>query len=82
MGESRERFGWLGIWCEDWYESNAYQRYADNDIMPPAAGQLKLLRGGSWHGATPLPFRCAARLPMNPDDKACWTGFRCVRERK
>ncbi|MBI4982452.1 MAG: formylglycine-generating enzyme family protein [Candidatus Omnitrophica bacterium] len=37
------------------------------------------VRGGSWHGDSPLPFRCASRLPINPDNRAIWTGFRCVR---
>jgi formylglycine-generating enzyme required for sulfatase activity len=66
-------------WCEDWYESNAYERYARNDTTLPKTGQLKLVRGGSWHGSIPLPFRCAARIPTNPDDKVYWTGFRGVR---
>jgi formylglycine-generating enzyme required for sulfatase activity len=67
-------------WCEDWYESRAYERYERNDLSPPATGQSKLLRGGSWHGDTPIPFRCAARISRDPSDTAPWTGFRCVRE--
>lgn len=66
-------------WCEDWYESKAYQSYAGNDLTLPKTGQFKLVRGGSWHGDSPRPFRCAARLPINPDDRVYWTGFRCVR---
>lgn len=68
-------------WCEDWFEGNVYQRYAKNDLTLPADGQFKIVRGGSWHGDNPLPFRCAARLLANPDGKAAWTGFRCVRRR-
>jgi formylglycine-generating enzyme len=66
-------------WVEDWYESNAYARYAKNYLTLPNAGQFKLLRGGSWHGDNPVPFRGAARLPKNPDDRASVVGFRCVR---
>ncbi|MFH1117290.1 MAG: formylglycine-generating enzyme family protein [Pseudomonadota bacterium] len=66
-------------WCEDWYENNVYERYARKDLTLPSAGQSKILRGGSWHGDAPLPFRCGARLPKNPEDRAHWVGFRCVR---
>ena len=66
-------------WCEDWYEETAYERYARKDLTLPHTGQSKILRGGSWHGDAPLPFRCGARLPKNPDDKAYWSGFRCAR---
>ncbi len=51
-------------WCEGGYESNA--------------GRFRVVRGGSWHGDSPRPFRCAARLPVDPVDRAFWTGFRCV----
>lgn len=64
-------------WIEDWYESNAYTRYSRNDLTLPNAGQLKLLRGGSWHGDYPAPFRCAARIQRTPEEKAHWNGFRC-----
>jgi len=66
-------------WCEDWYESNVYERYARNDLTLPNTGQYKILRGGSWHGDNSLPFRCAARLPRPPEDLASVSGFRCVR---
>ena len=66
-------------WVKDWYESNVYERYARNNLTLPNTGQFKLLRGGSWHGDRPVPFRCAARLPKNPGDRANVVGFRCVR---
>jgi formylglycine-generating enzyme len=67
-------------WCEDWYEANAHERYARKDLTLPNSGKSKVLRGGSWHGDNPLPFRCAVRLDMNPEDRASVTGFRCARE--
>lgn len=66
-------------WCEDWYEIGAYERYAGGDLTPPGEGGDKILRGGSWHGDNPVPFRCAARLNRPPGDKSIYTGFRCVR---
>ncbi|MBN1199586.1 MAG: SUMF1/EgtB/PvdO family nonheme iron enzyme [Bacteroidales bacterium] len=69
-------------WCEDWYEENVYHRYAKGELSLPKNGKFKIVRGGSWHGETPLPFRCSARLPVDPAYKSAWTGFRCVRNRK
>lgn len=66
-------------WCVDWYGPNAYQRYARNDLTLPDTGQLKLVRGGSWHGDYPAPFRCASRIPIDPEASAHWNGFRCAR---
>lgn len=66
-------------WCENWHEDGAYERHARGDLALPRAGQSKMLRGGSWHGDNPLPFRCAARVPRNPDERASVAGFRCVR---
>lgn len=66
-------------WCEDWYQKDAYERYARKDLTSPNRGESKVLRGGSWHGDNPLPFRCAVRLDKDPEDRASVTGFRCVR---
>ncbi|MBI3927473.1 MAG: hypothetical protein HY319_18185 [Armatimonadetes bacterium] len=38
------------------------------------------MRGGSWHGDTPIPFRCAARLERPSGDSSPYTGFRCARD--
>jgi formylglycine-generating enzyme len=66
-------------WCEDWYEDNVYERYARGDSTVPTTGNSKILRGGSWHGDEPLPFRCAARISKDPEDRASVTGVRCAR---
>ena len=38
-------------WCEDWYDSKAYERHKRGDLQPPANGQYRVLRGGSWTSA-------------------------------
>lgn len=66
-------------WCEDSYDADAYERYSTGDLRLPNTGQEKILRGGSWHGDTPIPFRCAARLNRPAYDRSPYTGFRCAR---
>jgi formylglycine-generating enzyme required for sulfatase activity len=69
-------------WCEDWYQNDVYERYARKDLTLPKNGKTKVLRGGSWHGDNPLPFRCAVRLDKDPEDKASVSGFRCVLQQR
>jgi formylglycine-generating enzyme required for sulfatase activity len=66
-------------WCEDWYDREAYRRYARGDLTPPASGSLKVLRGGSWSNHFPQCFRCVYRLYFHPVDRSNYYGFRCVR---
>ena len=66
-------------WCEDWYDENAYRRYARGDLTPPASGSVKVLRGGSWLRDDPQDFRCASRYDTHPDYRYYSHGFRCVR---
>ncbi len=49
-------------WCADWYDSDAYSRYKQGDLTPPAAGESHVVRGGSWHFHQRDHFRCAYRL--------------------
>ena len=66
-------------WGGDWYEGNAYQRYAKGDLQPPASGILRVLRGGSWCSGFPRVFRCADRGYDYPGGRYSVVGFRCVR---
>ena len=80
-------------WCGDWYEGNAYERYAKGDLTPPASGDRKVLRGGDSDGGGPRDFRCADRYFDDPWSFRCayrgnyfvpgyryyGYGFRCVR---
>jgi len=37
-------------WCNDWYDSDAYNRYKTGDLKPPVSGTSSVLHGGSWSG--------------------------------
>ena len=65
-------------WCANWYDKDAYKRYATGDLTPPASGTFVVLRGGSCDVVPPL-FRCADRNVISPDVASYNTGFRCVR---
>jgi len=70
-------------WCADWYDEDAYQRYAKGDLKPPGSGTFVVLRGGSWNCfGGPRHFRCAGRchpLPAYPFAASYDFGFRCAR---
>jgi len=68
-------------WCDDWYEGDAYKRYAKGDLTPPASGTYKMLRGGSWINFDPAIFRCADRRHLwRPVARVYGDGFRCARD--
>ncbi|MBP7638924.1 MAG: SUMF1/EgtB/PvdO family nonheme iron enzyme [Kiritimatiellae bacterium] len=66
-------------WCADWYESSAYARYKAGDLTPPASGQSRVLRGGSWSINYADRFRCAHRSLIGPARRYDFYGFRCAR---
>ena len=66
-------------WCQDWYDEEAYRRYARGDLTLPMEGAQKVLRGGSWSDGYPRRFRCAVRDSYHPDRRSSYYGFRCVR---
>jgi len=66
-------------WCADWYQADAYARYATGDLSAPSEGEHKLLRGGSWYRDIPADFRCAHRVNYNPRRRDSDAGFRCAR---
>ncbi len=52
-------------WCADWYDPEAYGRYRQGDLAPPAKGKYRVLRGGSWDNnflGYSLNFRCDNRF--------------------
>jgi len=68
-------------WCEDWYESGAYERYKKGDLEVPKNGSSRVLRGGSWFIDDTDFFRCAYRDRYRPDFRLDYYGFRCARTR-
>jgi formylglycine-generating enzyme required for sulfatase activity/serine/threonine protein kinase len=66
-------------WCEDWW-ADTYDAKADpRNPRGPAAGRVRAIRGGSWHGAEDLA-RCAARFKKAPTARDRIIGFRGVRD--
>jgi len=35
-------------WCADWWDDDAYKRYANEGYKPPTTGSYRVFRGGSW----------------------------------
>ena len=68
-------------WCADWYDGQAYERYKRGDLMTPASGQYRVLRGGSWRSSFDYAgyFRCARRINNDPSRRLGHRGFRCAR---
>jgi formylglycine-generating enzyme required for sulfatase activity len=66
-------------WCEDWW-SEPYDEKADpRNPKGPASGRLRVIRGGSWHGAENLA-RCSARFKKAPAARDRIIGFRGARD--
>ncbi len=67
-------------WCADWYDGGAYERYKRGDLMTPASGQYRVLRGGSWDNLIIADyFRCAGRYYNDPAERGDGLGFRGAR---
>jgi formylglycine-generating enzyme required for sulfatase activity len=65
-------------WCADYYDAGAYQRYKAGDLQPPASGQVRVLRGGSWHSEHPTDFHTAVGSADLPEELYDDYGFRCA----
>jgi sulfatase modifying factor 1 len=66
-------------WCADCYDAQAYDRYRHGDLTPPAFGQYRVLRGGSWGFYNPDIFRVSRRSCFQPEDRISCRGFRVAR---
>jgi len=64
-------------WTADWYEEGYYKVSPATDPKGPAAGTMRVMRGGSWHNI-PADARASMRLPMSPATASNTTGFRCA----
>ena len=68
-------------WVSDWYAPDYYGSGEMRDPRGPDAGELRIVRGGSWVCDDPGMLRCACRHTVPPDTYAYSVGFRivCVR---
>lgn len=64
-------------WCWDWWAST-YAASSTNNPAGPAAGTVRIIRGGDYHYAAHL-CRNAQRYSSNPTNVYNYLGFRCVR---
>lgn len=66
-------------WCADWW-TTAHDAEPLINPSGPAAGDAKLIRGGSHmcHDSYCFRYRVAARSANTPDSSSAHTGFRCA----
>jgi len=65
-------------WCHDWYDSAYYAASPAFDPQGPAAGSMRIIRGGSWY-APEQNTRSSFRGALWPDAALGDTGFRVAR---
>jgi len=68
-------------WCEDWYDSEFYEKPAakkKNPLCDDSSSGYCVLRGGSWNNY-PMSLRCANRFRLTPDIRNYIYGFRLIR---
>lgn len=68
-------------WCADWFSPSYYTSGEADNPQGPAAGEARVLRGGSYlcHSSYCNRYRVAARSRNTPDSSSGNMGFRCVR---
>ena len=67
-------------WVHDWYDPQYYSSAPFDNPRGPSAGQLRLLRGGSWLSADVRMLSCSHRHKVPPDTYSYAIGFRIVCE--
>jgi formylglycine-generating enzyme required for sulfatase activity len=67
-------------WCADWWDKDYYAKSPAEDPAGPDSGPGRVLRGGSWGGGDPGPFRSACRCSYGlPGYRVKDYGFRVAR---
>ncbi|HXG66771.1 MAG TPA: formylglycine-generating enzyme family protein [Blastocatellia bacterium] len=69
-------------WCADWFDETYYATSPRLNPQGPAAGQERVMRGGSWMCSENYcsNYRPAARSHATPDTGLNNVGFRCARD--
>ena len=65
-------------WVSDWYSADYYGQGDMRDPRGPDAGNMRIVRGGSWVNDEVSLLRCAYRHKVPPDTYAYSVGFRIV----
>jgi formylglycine-generating enzyme required for sulfatase activity len=66
------------VW--EWVADRYGPYHADDSIAPqgPRRGETRVVRGGSWNGASPDWARPTYRFGLRPDTRSHGVGFRCA----
>ena len=75
--ELRDMLGNVSEWVGDWLESDYYSHSPDTDPPGPAAGTMRVKRGGSWYNG-PRWISPSRRHSNPPATRNDYTGFRCA----
>ena len=70
--------GNVAEWVWDWWDPAYYKGSPRENPGGPAAGEYKVVRGGSWSHSS-YEIRAAARAFHNPHRGTSYVGFRCAR---
>jgi formylglycine-generating enzyme required for sulfatase activity len=63
-------------WVADRY--GPYDAEESTDPRGPSAGETRVVRGGSWNGASTDWVRPSYRFNLRPDTRSHGVGFRCA----
>jgi formylglycine-generating enzyme required for sulfatase activity len=65
-------------WCQDWYDESYYSVSPEGNPTGPAAGWLRIVRGGNWENYYGH-CRVSSRPGGHPDGRDSDNGFRVCR---
>ncbi|MBM4132499.1 MAG: formylglycine-generating enzyme family protein [Nitrospira sp.] len=64
-------------WVADWYDREYYQKSPARNPTGPAAGEKRVIRGGSW-ADVPTGIRATVRISAEPEFQDRTIGVRCA----